>query len=87
MIKKGAIKEVKALKKLNIKKNLSANKVIGINQILDFLEKSINIDQAKEQISIKTRQYAKRQVTWSRGHMKGWTKIPKSQLKKFLKNF
>ena len=87
MIKKGAIKEVKALKKLNIKKNLSANKVIGVNQILDFLEKSINIDQAKDQISIKTRQYAKRQVTWYRGHMKSWTKIPKSQLKKFLKNF
>ena len=87
MIKKGAIKEVIALKKLNIKKNLSANKVIGVNQILDFLEKSINIDQAKEQISIKTRQYAKRQVTWYRGHMKSWTKIPKSQLKKFLKNF
>ena len=87
MIKIGAIKEVIAFKKLNIKKSLSSNKIIGVNEILGFLEKSINIDQTKEQISIKTRQYAKRQVTWSRGQMKSWTKIPKSQLKKFIKNF
>ena len=31
--------------------------------------------KAKELISQKTRQYAKRQFTWARGHMKSWEMI------------
>jgi len=35
----------------------------------------LSLTQAKELINIKTRQYAKRQVTWSRGHMSDWNKL------------
>ena len=34
----------------------------------------MNIEQ-KELINIRTRQYAKRQNTWSRGHMKLWNMV------------
>ena len=39
----------------------------------------------KEKLSIKTRQYAKRQSTWSRGHMMNWNKVEPKDLNKFLK--
>ena len=38
-----------------------------------------------EKISIKTRQYAKRQSTWARGNMIDWNKINPNDLDKFLK--
>jgi len=40
-----------------------------------------------EKISIKTRQYAKRQSTWARGNMSDWNKITPNNLNKFLKKF
>ena len=75
MIKKNCINEVRKFNKLKIKKSLSANKLIGVQEINDFLKGSISLDQCKELINIKTRQYAKRQNTWARGHMKNWNKL------------
>ena len=75
MIKKKCINEVRKFNRLKIKKNLSANKLIGVQEINDFLRGSISLDQCKELINIKTRQYAKRQNTWARGHMKNWNKL------------
>ena len=75
MIKIGAINEVKKFKKLKSANKSSVNKVIGIQELTNFLENKIRLDQAKELIFIKTRQYAKRQFTWARGHMKSWEMI------------
>ena len=72
MFKKNCIKEVKSFLKLNIKPSLSAHKIIGVKEIKDHLSGISNISQTKELINIKTRQYAKRQVTWARGHMLDW---------------
>ena len=74
MFKKDCIKEVKLFLALNIDPSLSANKIIGVKEIRDYLSGVLNIQQAKELINIKTRQYAKRQVTWARGHMSDWDK-------------
>ncbi len=87
MIRAGGIEEVKAFNKLNINKNLTANKIIGINEINEYLSKLTNLTETKEKISIKTRQYAKRQVTWSRNNMADWNKVPKKDLESFIKNF
>ena len=75
MIEEGAIKEVKKFIKSKIKKDLSVNGVIGIDELTQYLNKKINLDQAQELISIKTRQYAKRQATWARSRMTSWEKI------------
>ena len=85
MIKKGAILEVKKFLKLKVPKNKSANKAIGIDEIKQYLNKKIQIGQVIEKISIKTRQYAKRQNTWSRGNMQNWNKINFDSLDEFLK--
>ena len=84
----GAIKEVKKFNLIKINKLNSVNHVIGIKEINSFLSKKAELNDIKEQILIKTRQYAKRQSTWSRGHMINWYKIdPKSKnpFKKILK--
>jgi len=85
MIKSGAIEEVKKLAKLRISKNKSLNKAIGVNEIKQYLQKKIQIEQLIEKISIKTRQYAKRQSTWARGNMREWNKINPEGLNKLLK--
>ena len=85
MLKDGAINEVKRFLKLKIKKDNSSNKVIGIVEIKEYLEKKLDLKDVIEKISIKTRQYAKRQSTWARGQMSNWNKISSKDLKKFLK--
>ena len=85
MIERGAILEVKRFIKLKVPKNKTASKAIGINEIKDFINKKIQISELIEKISIKTRQYAKRQTTWGRGHMSDWNKIKSNGLNQFLK--
>ena len=85
MIKEDAVIEVKNFLKLKIRKDNTSNKVIGINEIRDFIQKNSSLEEVKERISIKTRQYAKRQKTWSRGQMVNWYKLNPKNLNKFLK--
>ena len=85
MIKKGAIQEVGKFNKLRIKKDKSINKVIGIDELTKYLNNQIKLKQAKELITIKTRQYAKKQTTWARSRMIEWTKIEPQQLSSTIK--
>ena len=85
MLKSGAIPEVKRFIKLNVKKDKSVNKAIGIAEIKEFLRNKKKLSEISEKISIKTRQYAKRQSTWARGNMQSWSKLMPQDLNKFLK--
>ena len=85
MLEDGAINEVKRFLKLKIKRDNSTNKVIGVAEIKEHLENKLDLKEVHEKISIKTRQYAKRQSTWARGQMSNWNKINSKNLKKFLK--
>ena len=85
MIENGAIKEVKNFTKLKVRKDKSVNKAIGLKEIKDFLNKEKDLEQIKEKIAIKTRQYAKRQSTWARGNMMSWIKLKPQDINKFLK--
>ena len=75
MLNKKCIQQVKSFLKLKIEKSLSANKIIGLSEVASFIFKKQKLDQVEEDINIRTRQYAKRQMTWSRGHMANWIKI------------
>jgi tRNA dimethylallyltransferase len=85
MIEIGAIKEVKKFIKSKIKKDLSVSRVIGIDELTQHLDEKINLDQAQELISIKTRQYAKRQATWARSRMTSWEKINPIKIADYIK--
>ena len=75
MFNDGVIDEVKKFCKMKVNKELSSNKIIGIKEIRDYLQGKTTLIKAKELITQKTRQYAKRQFTWARGHMKSWEMI------------
>jgi len=85
MIKKGAIKEVKRFSAKKIKKGSSVNKVIGVNELKQYLKNQITLAEVKELISIRTRQYAKRQATWARSRMITWKKINPSEISHYIK--
>ena len=85
MFKNNCVKEVEKFNKIKVDKSLSANKLIGVKEINEYLAGARGLDQTKELINIKTRQYAKRQNTWSRGHMKIWNKLYSKDLSIFSK--
>ena len=85
MFKKGCIEEVRNFLKLAIDKSLSANKIIGIREIEEYLDGSISMEEVIDIVNIRTRQYAKRQFTWARGHMKSWKMIYSSDLNDLFK--
>jgi len=67
MIDQGWIEEVKALKEDGI--NLNLVKEIGYKELGDYLDCKISLDDAKKVIAQKTRNYAKRQITWYRNKL------------------
>ena len=75
MFNNKCLEEVKKFNLLKLEKSLSAHKLIGVKEISDYLRGQIMLDKCKELINIKTRQYAKRQNTWARGHMNNWNKL------------
>jgi tRNA dimethylallyltransferase len=85
MFKEGAIKEVEEFFKLKVYRELSSNKIIGIKEIKSYLQGKVKLIEAKELIAQKTRQYAKRQFTWYRGHMKSWEMIYSSNINELFK--
>ena len=85
MFKDGVIDEVKKFCKMKVNKELSSNKIIGIKEIRDYLHGKITLIKSKELIAQKTRQYAKRQFTWARGHMKSWEMIYSTNINDLFK--
>ena len=85
MFKKKCINEVKKFNNLKVNKSFSANKLIGVQEINDYLKGLTTMEQCKDLINIKTRQYAKRQNTWARGHMKNWNKLYSKNFSNLLK--
>ena len=69
------IAEVRNFLKIKVNKELPSSKIIGIKEIKDHIDGKITLIQTKELIKLKTRQYAKRQFTWARGHMRSWEMI------------
>lgn len=64
MFEAGLVDEVRALQKQGLGDALTSKQAIGYRQVLDYLEGRLSLAQAQEQIVIKTRQYAKRQISW-----------------------
>jgi len=85
MFNAGAIEEVEKFFKLKVYRELSSNKIIGIQEIKGYLKGKITLVQAKELITQKTKRYAKRQFTWARGHMKTWNMIYSSNINDLFK--
>jgi len=62
MFSNGAVDEVQQLLRLNL--SLTAEKIIGIKEIKDFIEGKVDEKTARENMKRNTRRFAKRQMTW-----------------------
>jgi tRNA dimethylallyltransferase len=65
MMKTGLLAEAEALLPF---KTLNALQTVGYKELFSYLDGTISIDEAVEQIKINTRHYAKRQMTWFKKH-------------------
>ncbi|MFP4471120.1 MAG: tRNA (adenosine(37)-N6)-dimethylallyltransferase MiaA [Bacteroidales bacterium] len=63
MIADDLVEEVKSLAKF---RNLNALNSVGYKEIFEYLDGSVPLEQAVENIKTNTRRYAKRQLTWFR---------------------
>ena len=66
MIDEGLIDEVKSLVAKGVKKGMTAMDGIGYKELLDYLDGNGSLEDAVELIKKKSRNYAKRQLTWFR---------------------
>lgn len=74
MLDQGAIDEIEAMRdKYN--PALPAFKAIGVPELMAYVAGQLTLDQAREQASIATRRYAKRQRSWFRSKMAHWHSI------------
>lgn len=64
MLEQGLVEEIKAVKGLPLSRTASA--IIGVREISAFLEGAQDLQEAKEQMKLNTRRFAKRQLTWFR---------------------
>jgi tRNA dimethylallyltransferase len=76
MIERGLITEVEGLLKQGFSPELKAMQSLGYQQINQYLQKKISLEEANGIIKQKTRNYAKRQLTWFRKEpVDLWTNI------------
>ena len=66
MIDEGLVDEVKSLVAKGVKKGMTAMDGIGYKELLDYLDGNGSLEDAVELIKKKSRNYAKRQLTWFR---------------------
>lgn len=70
MMRAGALDEVHPLADMD--PSLPMMKAIGIPELLAYLRKDLNLDDAVTQAKTATRNYIKRQLTWWRGQGADW---------------
>jgi tRNA dimethylallyltransferase len=73
MLKAGALEEVRALAARKLDPSLPAMKAHGVPWLIRHLNGEVSLDQAAAGAVMDTRRYAKRQLTWFRNQMPGWT--------------
>ncbi|MFA5466270.1 MAG: tRNA (adenosine(37)-N6)-dimethylallyltransferase MiaA [Candidatus Izemoplasmatales bacterium] len=67
MIESGLVEEVRKLKASGLGKQ--ASQAIGYKEIIGFLDQTLTLAEAIQQIKLHTRRYAKRQLTWFNNQM------------------
>lgn len=71
MFQQGLLSEVRGLLEAGVPADAKAFESIGYKECLSVLKGELTEEQAVERVTIATRQYAKRQITWFRREPKG----------------
>ncbi len=68
MFQRGLVEETRELLKHGLAENRTAMQAIGYRQVVEHLRGELKLAEAIELVKSKTRQFAKRQLTWFRRH-------------------
>ncbi|MCC1493571.1 tRNA (adenosine(37)-N6)-dimethylallyltransferase MiaA [Cognatishimia sp. F0-27] len=74
MVETGALEEA-AANSAGFDPARPSGKAIGAEELIAYLRGDLSLEAALDRAAIRTRQYAKRQRTWFRARMQGWTWI------------
>jgi tRNA dimethylallyltransferase len=66
MIARGLVEETRALLSRGLRENRTACQALGYRQTIDHLDGKISLPETIDLIKLRTRQFAKRQLTWFR---------------------
>jgi tRNA dimethylallyltransferase len=73
MMAHGALEEVAALRERRLDPLLPVMRAHGVPGLITYLDGELSLDEAVARGKADTRAYAKRQMTWFRHQMAGWT--------------
>lgn len=68
MFARGLVEETRALLERGLALNPTALQAIGYRQVAEYLRGEHSLEETVELVKIRTRQFAKRQLTWFRRH-------------------
>ncbi len=64
MFQRGLVAETEALLKVGLRANPTAMQALGYRQVVKYLEGARSLSETMDLVKSRTRQYAKRQMTW-----------------------
>ena len=64
MMQNGLLDEVRALASSGFTDALTSRQAIGYKELLDYLSGSLTLEEAIKLIKLRSRRYAKRQISW-----------------------
>ena len=80
MVERGLLREVEALLQTGLPETATALQAIGYKQLLSVYREDTSVSEAVAEVKLRSRQYAKRQLTWLRRkddiHWLLWEKDP-----------
>lgn len=79
MLEAGALGEVAALSALALDPARPIMRALGVRPLAQHVRGELSLAEATIRAKAETRQYAKRQLTWLRGHMGAWTWLDTQQ--------
>ncbi|MBS1271321.1 MAG: tRNA dimethylallyltransferase [Candidatus Marinimicrobia bacterium] len=78
MIEDGLVQEVQSILGIGYTGEENALQTVGYQEIFDYLNENISLEEARKEIQKNTRRYAKRQMTWFRNqHDVTWFDLDK----------
>jgi tRNA dimethylallyltransferase len=88
MFSRGLVEETRELLKRGLEQNQTAMQAIGYRQVVEHLRGERSLAETIEQVKIRTRQFAKRQLTWFRRQLDPeWIELkPNESLETVLAN-
>src|SRR5204863_6417868 len=76
MFARGLVKETRALLQLGMEKNRTTMQALGYRQVVEHLHGEHSLAETVALVKVRTRQFAKRQMTWFRRQLTvDWTLI------------